>query len=63
MLPDQVHNREEDWTIFFLHTGPDDGDPDGETSLMYVLSLVNKKMDQSAKRYAFNYSMLIAGAL
>lgn len=50
MLPDQVHNREEDWTIFFLHKGPDDGEPDGEAGLMYVLSLVNKKLDQSVKR-------------
>lgn len=51
MLPDQVHNREEDWTIFFLHKGPDEGEPDGEAGLMYVLSLVNKKLDQSVKRY------------
>ena len=51
MLPDQVHNREEDWTIFFLHKGPDEGEPEGEAGLMYVLSLVNKKMDQTAKRY------------
>ena len=50
MLPDQVHNREEDWTIFFLHKGPDDREPDGESGLMYVLSLVNKKLDQSVKR-------------
>jgi Docking domain of Afi1 for Arf3 in vesicle trafficking len=50
MLPDQVHNREEDWTIFFLHKGPDEGEPDGEAGLMYVLSLVNKKLDQSVKR-------------
>ena len=52
MLPDQVHNREEDWTIFFLHKGPDEGEPDGEAGLMYVLSLVNKKLDQSVKRYS-----------
>jgi hypothetical protein len=51
MLPDQVHNREEDWTIFFLHKGPDEEDPDGDSGLMYVLSLVNKKLDQSVKRY------------
>jgi len=50
MLPDQVHNREEDWTIFFLHKGPDEGEPDGEAGLMYVLSLVNKKLDQNVKR-------------
>jgi Docking domain of Afi1 for Arf3 in vesicle trafficking len=49
MLPDQVHNREEDWTIFFLHMGPDE--PDGDPGLMYVISLVNKKLDQSVKRY------------
>jgi Docking domain of Afi1 for Arf3 in vesicle trafficking len=50
MLPDQVHNREEDWTIFFLHKGPDEGELDGEAGLMYVLSLVNKKLDQTVKR-------------
>jgi Docking domain of Afi1 for Arf3 in vesicle trafficking len=50
MLPDQVHTREEDWTIFFLHKGPDENEPDGEGGLMYVLSLVNKKLDQSVKR-------------
>jgi Docking domain of Afi1 for Arf3 in vesicle trafficking len=51
MLPDQVHNREEDWTIFFLHKGPDEEEPDGDSGLMYVLSLVNKKLDQSVKRF------------
>lgn len=59
MLPDQVHNREEDWTIFFLHKGPDEGEPEGEAGLMYVLSLVNKKMDQTAKRYASYLAILI----
>jgi Docking domain of Afi1 for Arf3 in vesicle trafficking len=59
MLPDQVHNREEDWTIFFLHKGPDEGEPEGEAGLMYVLSLVNKKMDQTAKRYLLNCTILI----
>jgi len=49
MLPDQVHNREEDWTVFFLHIS-DEGQGEGESSLMYVLSLVNKKLDQSVKR-------------
>ena len=29
MLPDQVHNRKEDWTIFFLHK--DTNDEDGLT--------------------------------
>ena len=52
MLPDQVHNREEDWTIFFLHKGTEeaDGEVEGESGLMYVLSLVNKKLDQNVKR-------------
>lgn len=52
MLPDQVHNREEDWTIFFLHKGAEeaDGEVEGESGLMYVLSLVNKKLDQTVKR-------------
>jgi hypothetical protein len=49
MLPDQVHNREEDWTVFFLHIS-DEGQGDSESSLMYVLSLVNKKLDQTVKR-------------
>jgi hypothetical protein len=61
MLPDQVHNREEDWTIFFLHKGPDEGEPDGEAGLMYVLSLVNKKLDQTVKRYAKIQIRLIEG--
>ena len=60
MLPDQVHNREEDWTIFFLHKGPDEGEPEGEAGLMYVLSLVNKKMDQTAKRYPLTRAILIS---
>ncbi|KAL2037410.1 hypothetical protein N7G274_009895 [Stereocaulon virgatum] len=28
MLPDQVHNRKEDWTIFFLHKEGDTGEDD-----------------------------------
>ncbi len=29
MLPDQAHNRSQDWTIFFLHKDtPSEGDPD-----------------------------------
>jgi len=28
MLPDQVHNRKEDWTIFFLHKDTSVEDPD-----------------------------------
>ena len=28
MLPDQVHNRKEDWTIFFLHKEGDTGEGD-----------------------------------
>ena len=32
MLPDQVHNRKEDWTIFFLHkdTNEEDGVVEGD---------------------------------
>ena len=32
MLPDQVHNRKEDWTIFFLHkdTNEEDEETEGE---------------------------------
>lgn len=31
MLPDQVHNRKEDWTIFFLHKeGEEGGAAEGE---------------------------------
>jgi len=43
MLPDQVHNRKEDWTIFFLHRdlseeeepgdGEDSGREDGDTGV------------------------------
>jgi hypothetical protein len=51
MLPDQVHNREEDWTIFFLHKGAGDGESADEAGgMIYGLSLVNKKLDQSVKR-------------
>ena len=33
MLPDQVHNRKEDWTIFFLHKEGEEGDAaEGEST-------------------------------
>lgn len=30
MLPDQVHNRKEDWTIFFLHKDTSEEDSEGD---------------------------------
>jgi len=30
MLPDQVHNRKEDWTVFFLHKEMSEEDPEGD---------------------------------
>ncbi|KAK4691904.1 hypothetical protein P7C71_g5197, partial [Lecanoromycetidae sp. Uapishka_2] len=30
MLPDQVHNRKEDWTVFFLHKDTSEEDPEGD---------------------------------
>lgn len=62
MLPDQMHVRTEDWTIFFIHFAPsatrprtlsDASDvyaPANEPPLMYVLNLVNTKHDKDAKR-------------
>ena len=32
MLPDQVHNRKEDWTVFFLHKDTNEEEPDGGKS-------------------------------
>lgn len=30
MLPDQVHNRKEDWTVFFLHKDTSEEDMEGD---------------------------------
>ena len=30
MLPDQVHNRKEDWTMFFLHKDTSEGEGSGD---------------------------------
>lgn len=32
MLPDQMHNRSQDWTVFFLHKEPNPEDEGGEQS-------------------------------
>lgn len=68
MLPDQMHVRTEDWTIFFLHftpaasrrrtlsNGSDVNNSSRDPPLMYVLNLVNTKHDKEAKRYVFHES-------
>ena len=62
MLPDQIHTRAEDWTVFFLHRNEPEGSggggdddnlsTDSEAPLIYVLNLVNTKTDPAAKRGA-----------
>lgn len=93
MLPDGVHARNQDWTIFFLHkdngaeeespgtipstprtpklgsresvNGRDsdfssDEEPESDTAqLIYVLNLVNTKLDKSSKRGADVRAMAI----
>lgn len=57
MLPDQIHKRESDWTIFFLHKSADQVDPNAEQDptgmppLVYVLNLVMTKYEKDAVRY------------
>lgn len=53
MLPDQVHNRKEDWTIFFLHKDTSEGealaDEEGEekkTASEQDVGLVEEKGNQ-----------------
>ena len=56
MLPDQIHKREFDWTIFFLHKnaeqseGATSNDPLGQPPLVYVLNLVITKYEKDAVR-------------
>ena len=55
MLPDQMHVRTEDWTIFFLrskaHNGQDTQQQTSDhTQPMYVLNLVTTKHDSGIKR-------------
>ncbi|KAJ9054106.1 hypothetical protein DSO57_1018082 [Entomophthora muscae] len=64
MLPDGVHQREEDWTIFFLNQSPtQDIDPVNQDvtpkELLYVLSLVITKHDREALRGAHVKAMAI----
>lgn len=47
MLPEGVHNREHDHTVFFLNRKSDDNDP-----FLYCLSIVQTKYDTSARRGA-----------
>lgn len=61
MLPDQIHARTEDWTVFFLYKQkesqvleyhiPDDQVKEAATKY-YVLNLVNTKFDNAVKRGA-----------
>lgn len=53
MLPDQIHTREFDWTIFFLHKNADseeETDLNGNPPLVYVLNLVITKYEKDAVR-------------
>lgn len=64
MLPDGVHQREEDWTIFFLNQSAEqDIDPTSKEitpkELLYVLSLVITKHDREALRGAHVKAMAI----
>ncbi|RPA86583.1 spindle pole body interacting protein [Ascobolus immersus RN42] len=65
MLPDQIHKRESDWTIFFLHKSADQVDPNAEQDptgmppLVYVLNLVMTKYEKDAVRGARCKAMAI----
>lgn len=68
MLPDQIHDRTEDWTIFFLYKRKgsdqleyyiDDEQDKEESQKVYVLNLVNTKFDSSLKRGAQVKAMAI----
>ncbi|GMF16949.1 unnamed protein product [Phytophthora lilii] len=57
MLPEGVHNREEDFTVFFLnrqnaHQPADDAADDPLQSFMYCLSVVRTTHDAAARRGA-----------
>ncbi|ANB14896.1 Afi1p [Sugiyamaella lignohabitans] len=68
MLPDQIHARNEDWTVFFLYRRPgsqqleynilDEVDKEAAEKF-YVLNLVNTKFDSNARRGAIVKSMAI----
>ncbi|KAK9370501.1 docking domain of Afi1 for Arf3 in vesicle trafficking-domain-containing protein [Lipomyces kononenkoae] len=63
MLPDQVHRREEDWTVFFLpkrlkSTNGQDSTKE-QDSMLYVLNLANTKIISDANRGAIVRAMAI----
>ena len=65
MLPDGAEKQSEDWTIFFLNQTPmntvaplfseapetEEQEAQHGQRLLYVLSLVRTKRDQTARRY------------
>ncbi|KAK6355303.1 hypothetical protein TWF696_004413 [Orbilia brochopaga] len=60
MLPDKAHDRNQDWTIFFLHKEEEEGEEyTGQQPLIYVLNLVNTKRDKREKRGAKVKAMAI----
>ncbi|KAK9238521.1 docking domain of Afi1 for Arf3 in vesicle trafficking-domain-containing protein [Lipomyces kononenkoae] len=63
MLPDQVHKREEDWTVFFLQQQPKSSNGHDVTeehdSMLYVLNLANTKIISDANRGAIVRAMAI----
>lgn len=68
MLPDQIHSRTDDWTVFFLYKRPGetrleynvpDEDLKEAATKYYVLNLVNTKFDDALKRGALVRAMCI----
>ncbi|KAK9453117.1 stabilization of polarity axis-domain-containing protein [Dipodascopsis uninucleata] len=59
MLPDQIHSRGQDWTVFFHHKTFDEGTVLDPSSRLYILNLVNRKIDDDARRGAVVRSMAV----
>lgn len=61
MLPDGVHARSEDWTVFYLNRGPNVDTKKRQSyetmtktpALLHVINLVRTKMDNTVRRYVF----------
>lgn len=72
MLPDQIHARTEDWTVFFLYKQKDsdileyhiaDEMIKESAKRYYVLNLVNTKFDNSVKRGAIVKAMSLVATV
>ncbi|KAJ2393291.1 hypothetical protein H4S02_000302 [Coemansia sp. RSA 2611] len=62
MLPDGAHDRESDWTMFFLNQRAPDDDgrvPDDGPPLLHVLNLVRTKHDKEVRRGAIVKAMAV----